>query len=192
MEHDSFNPHFLHSGVFVPHYILSSKRISHGAKLVHQILAGRANTSGRILSRVDSLALEIGEENDKVLEYLHELEKTEHIKILWRSPNSNLLRFSFTRPNWIKGKNVKKRGRATQGRATVQQYEARSKHSRRDCFRYVEHLIDLGRKIDNVGGYTTFLHRSGKRDKQIDEFLTQTSQNLSEGCAKTFSEELRG
>jgi hypothetical protein len=69
-----YNPYHVHGGVFVPHYLLSSGEISHGAKLVYALLAQGADRRGEALLNVQLLAAEMGEKEEQVFRFMNELD----------------------------------------------------------------------------------------------------------------------
>ncbi len=49
-----------------------------------------------------------------------------------------------------------------------------------ECRRYAKHLQSTGQGIKNPGGYATSIHRTGKADVLIEEFLNRTPEQVEE------------
>jgi DNA-binding MarR family transcriptional regulator len=50
-----------------------------------------------------------------------------------------------------------------------------SKFSIEECRRYAEYLRSTGQGINNPGGYTTTIHRTGEADELVDKYLNPTA-----------------
>lgn len=71
----TINPYFFHSGVFLPHYLLSNPDISHGAKLIYRLLIERISYQGETLASIPILANAIADDEQSVLRFITELER---------------------------------------------------------------------------------------------------------------------
>lgn len=167
-----FNPHFICGGVFVPHYLLSATRISHGAKLLYRLLVERADREGEALAGVAQSAKAMGERERRVVEFLGELEKARSVEVRWHPSDGKSFRCFFVRPRWISRKEGRQqRGGGRGGRAGGQKPVPLSRHSREVCREYALARQAAGQRFRNVEGFITYLHYSGAQDEEIDRHL---------------------
>lgn len=94
------HPYDTFGGVFVPHFLLSSRRISLGAKLLYALLATRIDLRGESLLNHDLLACEMGVAEAVVLSLSDELSAAGVIQI-WQDPaGTKTLRCQFPPGVW--------------------------------------------------------------------------------------------
>lgn len=167
-----FNPHFVYGGVFVPNYLLSASKISHGAKLLYRMLIERSDRQGETLTSISHLASLIADKELRVVEFLDELENARFIKVQWHPSDRKFFRCLFLRPAWIK-----KRGRQREaGRATKERELKRAPLSRHDeqvCREYALACQVEGQGIRKLEAFINYLHYSGAQDREIDEYLAR-------------------
>ena len=65
-----------------------------------------------------------------------------------------------------------------------------SKFTIEECRKYAEHLHTTGQGIKNPGGYATSIHRTGKADVLIEEFLSPTPEQVQESHSAPNSQNL--
>jgi hypothetical protein len=96
-----YNPYHLHSGVFVPHYLLSSSGMSHGAKLLYALLASKADSRGEVLLNVALMIAELGEEEHNVFRLMNELDTGRFIHTERHPAGTRFVRCFFPQPAWL-------------------------------------------------------------------------------------------
>lgn len=101
-----YNPYHLHGGVFVPHYLLSSSGLSHGAKLLYALLASKADSRGEVLLNVALMTAELGEEEYNVFRLMNELDIGGFIHTERHPAGTQFIRCFFPQPAWLMNSNV--------------------------------------------------------------------------------------
>ena len=91
------NPYYTYAGVFVPHRLLSARRLSHGAKLIYALLASRADLRGVSLLNPTLLAVETGESEEGVSALVGELESARMIKLQHDPAGTEFMHCHFPR-----------------------------------------------------------------------------------------------
>lgn len=94
------HPYDTFGGVFIPHFLLSSRRLSLGAKLLYALLATRTDVRGESLLNHDLLASEMGVADAVVLSLADELSAAGVVQI-WQDPAATkTLRCQFPPDAW--------------------------------------------------------------------------------------------
>jgi predicted transcriptional regulator len=99
-ESSQFNVFHQFAGCFMPHGLLSIRKLSAGAKVCYAALAQQANARGMTQLNLPLLASSIGESEANVVRYLIELEEAGLIESSRGNVNKEDVRFSFPRHPW--------------------------------------------------------------------------------------------
>ncbi|MGA9995967.1 MAG: hypothetical protein WBP93_11170 [Pyrinomonadaceae bacterium] len=100
---EQFNIFHQFAGCFVPHGLLSLKRLSAGAKICYSLLAQQANARGATQLNLPILTSSLGESEANVVRYLIELEETRLIESSRGNVNKEDVRILFPRHPWREG-----------------------------------------------------------------------------------------
>lgn len=95
-----FNVFYQFAGCFVPHGLLSLKKLSAGAKLCYSLLAHQANARGATQLNLPILAASLGESEANVVRYLIELEEMRLIESSRGNVNKEDVRILFPQHPW--------------------------------------------------------------------------------------------
>ena len=99
-EQIAFNVFDQFAGCFIPHGLLSLKKLSAGAKICYSLLAQQANTRGVAQLNLPMLAVSLGETEGNIVRYLTELEEKHLIKSSRGNANKEDVRIIFQRQQW--------------------------------------------------------------------------------------------
>jgi hypothetical protein len=109
-EPSQFNVFYQFAGCFIPHGLLSLKKLSAGAKLCYTVLAQQVNSRGIAQLNLPMLAGSIGESEGNIVRYLIELEESGLIEASRGNVNKEDVRISFPRHPWLAGYNESAHG----------------------------------------------------------------------------------
>ncbi len=98
----SLNPYGTFAGVFVPHFVLSSRRVTPAAKILYALLASGADICGESLLNPVLLAAKMGVEERVVLKLVDELVSARLIKARQDPACAELLGCHFLPNAWQK------------------------------------------------------------------------------------------
>ena len=98
-----FNVFHQFAGCFVPHGLLSLRKLSAGAKICYAVLAQQTNVRGIAQLNLPMLASSIGESEGNIVRYLTELEEATLIESSRGNVNKEDVRISFPRHPWLRG-----------------------------------------------------------------------------------------
>jgi hypothetical protein len=99
-----YNPYHLYGGIFVPHHLLSSVKLSAGAKLLYSLLAARADSRGETLLNISWAAAALGTEEHQVLRLMNELDTLHLIGTQRHVLGTEFIRCFFPLPAWLDAK----------------------------------------------------------------------------------------
>lgn len=105
--HKQYNPYHLYGGVFIPHHLLSSNKLSAGAKLLYALLAARIDGRGETLLNISWAAAELGAEEHEVLRLMNELDTGHLISTQRHVLGTEFIRCFFPRPAWLDGEETR-------------------------------------------------------------------------------------
>jgi hypothetical protein len=98
----NLNPYDTFAGVFVPHFVLSSRRVSPAAKILYALLASGADVRGESLLNPVLLAAKMGVEEGGVLKLVDELVSAWLIKVRQDPVCAEFLSCHFLSNAWQK------------------------------------------------------------------------------------------
>jgi hypothetical protein len=167
------NPYLIHSGIFMPHYLLSNPHISHGAKLIYRLLIEKIDHKGETLASIPILANAIADEEQSVLGFITELERTKYIKVQRHPADTKFIRCYFPRPAWVKPNDAKQRrtNRDNKRRADQPKVKPASRHSRDTCIKYAFACQKAKGRINAPYAFANHLFCTGAQDEEIDQYL---------------------
>lgn len=157
-------------GVFVPLWLLARPEIRQGAKLMYVLLAQKASIKGVARPLVPSLALELGEEESRVRQFLAELESYGLIKVQKRPAESGSLQCTFPSHPWAGAVGANGGGDTGAGKRTGL---PNSRHSREICIQYAEAKRRAGQGIQNIFALANYFYQTGYHDTELDAFLSK-------------------
>lgn len=157
-------------GVFLPLWLLARPEIGHGAKLMYVLLAQKASIKGVTRALIPSLALELGEEEARVRQFLAELESYGLIKVQKRPAESGALQCTFPLHPWAGAVGAHRGGDTGAGTHAGQ---PNSRHSREICIQYAEAKRRAGQGIQNVYALANYFYQTGNHDAELDAFLSK-------------------
>jgi hypothetical protein len=99
---NSNNPYVTFAGVYVPHFVLSSHRVSPAAKILYALLAAGADIRGESLLSPALLAAKMGVDEEAVLQLMDELGNARLIKVRQDPAGTEFLYWYFPPNAWRK------------------------------------------------------------------------------------------
>lgn len=102
-ENSQFNVFNQFAGCFIPHGLLSLRRVSGGAKLCYSMLAQQASARGTTQLNLQMLASSLGESVADIIRYLTELEESKLILSSRGNVNKEDVRIFFPHHPWLAG-----------------------------------------------------------------------------------------
>lgn len=142
----------------MPVWLLARPEIGQGAKLVYVLLAQKASIKGVTRALIPSLALEMGEEEARVRQFLTELESYGLIKIQKRPAESGALQCIFPSHPWAGAVVFHEGGNTGAGKHMGQ---PNSRHSREICIQYAKAKRRAGEEIQNVYALANYFYQTG-------------------------------
>lgn len=197
---EHFNPYDHLAGCFVPHWLLSLKGLSPGAKLCYSVLAQQCSKGGTAQLNLPLLAASAGEAVAEVVLRLQELERVGLVTTSRGNSNTEDVRVHFPPPFWAGGteRSADSRSHPQPGLFPVEVEQpqggeeiapgagkrrrrwfgrARSRHSLETCLAFVTYQREeLGRRrIYDPEGLAESLYHTGSQDDEIDDWLAEQS-----------------
>lgn len=169
MNYNSNTTHALR-GIFIPLWLLTRPEIGHGAKLVYVLLAQKVSIKGIARVFIPALAVELGDEEAQVNQFLIELESYGLIELQKRLAESEALQCVFPAHPWAGG--IEAYGWQGNGLGKPSG-RSNSRHSRERCFQYAKAKQQAGEKIQNVYALATYFHQTGYHDQELDLFISK-------------------
>jgi hypothetical protein len=140
----------------------------HGAKLVYVLLAQKVSIKGIARVFIPALAVELGDEDAQVNQFLIELESYGLLEIQKPLAESEALQCIFPAHPWAgEGEAYERQG----DRASKHSGRPSSRHSRESCLQFAKAKQQAGEKIQNVYALATYFHQTGYHDEELDIFL---------------------
>jgi hypothetical protein len=99
---NSNNPYDTFAGVFLPHFVLSSHRVTAAAKILYALLAAGADIRGESLLNTALLAAKMGVDEEAVLHLMDELGNARLIKVRQDPAGTEFLCCHFPPNAWQK------------------------------------------------------------------------------------------
>jgi hypothetical protein len=96
-----FNPYWLQNGIFLPYYLLSSRDISHGAKLLYRVLEEHVDQKGETSVPLSLPAKILGTNQKNIRAMSRELAEARLIELRHHPADTQFLRCLFLRPAWL-------------------------------------------------------------------------------------------